>query len=78
MTWRIQFYNRRRGTLAQYDVDAATPAEALVLGRNALVAEHRPVTARRPASLFERAETIGGQPSGGWVLYRIVNDASPR
>jgi hypothetical protein len=72
MKWRMEFYNERRGALARYGIDAPTPAAAVLLGRNALLAEYPPAKARPRRSLFERAERAGGQDAGGWVLYRIV------
>ncbi len=72
MRWLMEFYNERRGALARYGIEAPTPAAAVLLGRNALLAEHPPTSARRRRSLFEQAERAGGQDTGGWVLYRIV------
>jgi hypothetical protein len=72
MTWRMQFYNERRGILARYGIDAPLPAEAVLLGWKAVLAEHPSPPRRRRLSLFERAERIGGQDASGWVLYRIV------
>jgi hypothetical protein len=72
VTWRLEFYNERRGILARYSVEAPLPGAALVLGRAALLAEYPPDRARRRPSLFERAERIGGQDGTGWVPYRIV------
>jgi hypothetical protein len=74
MTWRMQFYNERRGILAPYGIDAPLPAEAVRLGWKAVLAEHPSTPRRRRLSLFERAERIGGQDASGWVLYRIVRD----
>lgn len=68
----MEFYNERRGSLARYGIEAATPAAAVLLGRSALLAEHPP--ARPGTSLFARAGRIGGQDADGWVLYRIVKD----
>ena len=36
MKWLMQFYNSRRGILARYSVEAALPAEAVLLGWKAL------------------------------------------
>ena len=77
VTWPLEFYSERRRTLARYDVEAETPAAAQVLGREALLAEHRPPPARRAGSLFEQAQRVGGQHADGWVLYRIVRLATP-
>ena len=74
MMWQIEFYNERRRILARYGIEAPSPAEAMLLGRHALLAEYPPVRARRRPSLFERAERVGGQDPSGWVLYRIVRD----
>ena len=75
MKWRVQFYNERRGILAGYDIDAPLPAEAVLLGWKAVLAEHPPTLRRRRPSLFELAERIGGQHASGWVLYRIARDS---
>jgi hypothetical protein len=34
----MEFYNERRGILARYAIEAALPAAAVVLGRNAVLA----------------------------------------
>ena len=75
MTWRMQFYNERRGILARYDIDAPLPAEAVRLGWKAVLAEHPSTPRRSRLSLFELAERIGGQDASGWVLYRIARDS---
>jgi hypothetical protein len=72
--WRLDFYHERRGALARYGIEAPTPAAAVELGRNALLAEHPPTPARRRLTLVERAERADGQDPSGWVLYRIVKD----
>ena len=77
MTWRIEFYHERRRTLASYSVSALTAEAAVVLGRDALRAEHPPARERRGRSLAELAERAGGQDPSGWVLYRIANDQLP-
>jgi hypothetical protein len=74
MKWRLQFYNERRAILARYDIDASSPAEAVLLGWKAVLAEHPSAPRRSRPSLFERAECIGGQDASGWVLYRIAKD----
>ena len=74
MTWRLEFYNERRGILARYSIEAALPAEAVRRGRQSLLAEYPPQRAPRRLSLFARAERIGGRDDGGWVLYRIGSD----
>jgi hypothetical protein len=71
--WRLEFYSERRRTLARYSVEAPTPAAAQAQGLRALLAEYPPALAPRRPSLFERAQRLGGQDAGGWVLYRIAN-----
>jgi hypothetical protein len=75
MKWLMQFYNERRGILARYGVDAPLPADAVLLGWKAVLAEYPSTPRRSRLSLFERAERIGGQDASGWVLYRIVRDS---
>jgi hypothetical protein len=75
MKWLMQSYNSRRGILARYSVEAGLPAEAVLLGWKAVLAEHPSTPRRRRLSLFERAERIGGQDASGWVLYRIARDS---
>lgn len=71
MMWSLQFYNERRGLLARYGVEAALPAEAVVLARRALIAEYpADPTAARRTSLYHQAQT--GSHDSGWVLYRIA------
>ena len=77
MTWQLEFYSERRRTLARYQVEAQTPAAAQILGRQALLAEHRPPSARPAGSLFEQAQRVGGQNADGWILYRIARLATP-
>jgi hypothetical protein len=74
MKWLMQFYNERRGILACYSIEAPLPAEAVLLGWKAVLAEHPSTPRRSRLSLFERAERIGGQDASGWVLYRIGKD----
>lgn len=74
MKWRLEFYNEGRGILAHYSIEAPLPAEAVRLGRQAVLAEHPPGRAPRRLSLLTRAQRIGGQDGSGWVLYRIAND----
>ncbi len=74
MKWLMQFYNERRGILARYGIEAPLPAEAVLLGRKAVLAEHPSIPRRRRPSLFERAQRAGGQDASGWVLYRIVKE----
>ena len=81
MKWQIEFYNERRGILAQYGVEAPLAADAVRLGWQAVLAEYPVIPRKRRLSLFERAEQAGGQDASGWVVYRIVNDGrrgSPR
>jgi hypothetical protein len=77
MKWLVEFYHERRGILARYDIEASLPAEAVLLGRKAVLLEHPPTPRTSRLSLFERAERVGGQDVSGWVLYRIVNDTRP-
>jgi hypothetical protein len=77
MKWLMQFYNSRRGIPARYGVEAALPAEAVLLGWKAGRAEHPSTPRRSRLSLFELAERIGGQDASGWVLYRIGKDSEP-
>ena len=65
VTWQLGFYSERRRTLARYDVEAKTSAVAQVLGREALLAEHRPPPTRRAGSLFEQVQRLGGQNAEG-------------
>jgi hypothetical protein len=73
MRWRLEFYHERRGILARYDVEAPSPAAAVVLGGDAVRAEHPAARTRGRLSLLERAER--GRGDDGWVLYRIVKDS---
>lgn len=72
MRWRIDFYNRRRGLVGRYDVEAPSPAAAVAAGREARLAQYPAAAARRCLSLFERAERVGGEDGSGWILYRIA------
>ena len=74
MRWLMEFYNGRRRILARYGIEAPLPAAALLLGRNAALAEYPATPRGNRLSLFERAERVGGQDASGWVLYRIVKD----
>jgi hypothetical protein len=76
VNWIVDFYNRRRALVVRYDVVAPSAATAVVLGRQALLAQHPPAPARGRPSLFERAERIGGEDGSGWILYRIANAAN--
>ena len=75
MKWPMQFYNEGRGVLASYGVEAPLPAEAVRLGRKAVLAEYPSTPRSSRLSLFERAQRIEGQDSSGWILYRIVKDS---
>ena len=77
MRWLMEFYNERRGILARYGIEAPLPAAALLLGRNAALAEYPATPRGNRLSLFERAERVGGQDGSGWVLHRIVKDSGP-
>jgi hypothetical protein len=76
MKWLIEFYNERRGILARYGIEAPLPAAAVLLGRNAVLAEYPSPPRKGRLSLLERAERIGGQDASGWVLYRIVKETA--
>jgi len=78
MKWIVDFYHQRRALIARYDVDAPSAAAAVVLGRQALLAQHPPASPRGALTLFERAERIGGQDGTGWIVYRIAkSDGMP-
>jgi len=68
-------YHEKRGILARYGIEAALPAAAVLLGRNAVFAEYPSARARRRLSLLERAERAEGHDGSGWVLYRIAKDS---
>lgn len=72
--WRLEFHSERRQILAHYRVEAPMPATALVLGRRRVLDEYPPTLARRPRSLFERAQRVASQHADAWVLYRIQRD----
>jgi hypothetical protein len=74
MRWRMEFYSEPRAILAGYGVEAPTPAAAVRVGRDALLAEYPPIPSPRRRSLFERARRVGGEDPSGWVLYRFVKD----
>jgi hypothetical protein len=78
MKWLVEFYNERRGILASYGVEAVLPAEAVLLGRKAVLTEYPSTMRRSRLGLFERAQRVEGQDASGWILYRIGNDSSPR
>ena len=71
VTWELEFYCEQRHVLARYEVQAPTPLAAKALGRTALRSEHGPPATRRPRSLYEQAQRVGGRDPDGWVLYRI-------
>jgi hypothetical protein len=75
MKWLMEFYNERRGILARYGIEASLPAEAVLLGRKAVLAEYPSTPRSSRLSLFERAQRVAGQDASGWVLYRIVKDS---
>jgi len=74
MRWRVEFYHERQGILARYGIEAPSPAAAVRVGRDAVLAEHPTARARGRPSLLQRAEHAGGHDGSGWVLYRIVKD----
>jgi hypothetical protein len=60
-----------RGSGAAEDPDVAcdeAPAAAQAQGPRALLADYPPTPAPRRPSLFGRAQRLGGQDTGGWVL----------
>jgi hypothetical protein len=71
VTWELEFYCEQRHALARYEVQAPTPVAAQALGRKALRSEHGSPATRRPRSLYEQAQRVGGRDPDGWVLYRI-------
>ena len=71
MRWLLEFYNERRGLLARYGIEAPLPAEAVLLGWKAVLAEYPSTPRGGRLSLFERAQRAGGEDASGWVLYRI-------
>jgi hypothetical protein len=75
MKWIVDFYHQRRARVAQYHVEAPSPAAAFVVGREALFTEYPPAPRAGRPTLFERAERLGGQDGSGWIPYRIVKDA---
>jgi hypothetical protein len=74
MRWIVEFYHERRRLLARYGVEAPLPPAAVVLGRQALLAEHPSPPPPRRVSLFKQAQLVEGQNPDGWILYRIVRD----
>ena len=74
MRWRLQFYNERDAVVAGYAVEAATPAAAVLVGRDALRADHHPIPPRGSVSGYRLAQRLGAHDANGWVLYRIVKD----
>ena len=76
MNYVVDFYHQRRALVARYDIDAPSAATAVVLGRQALLANHPAAPRRQRPSLFECAERIGGQDGTGWILYRIAKLAA--
>lgn len=74
MKWLIEFYDESRGILARYAIETPLPAEAVRLGRKALLAEHPPTSRRRRLNVLEQARRVEGQEASPWVLYRIGKD----
>jgi hypothetical protein len=77
MKWLMEFYHERRRILARYDIEAPLPAEAVLLGRRAVLLEYPPTSPTSRLGLFERAERVGGQDVSGWALYRIAMSNRP-
>jgi hypothetical protein len=74
MKWLMQFYHERRGILARCEAEAVLPADAVLLGRKAVLAEYPSAPRRIRLNLFERAQRVEGQDASGWLLYRIAHD----
>ncbi len=74
MRWRMEFRKERQAIVAGYGVEASTPAAAVLVGRDALLAEYPTIPTRRRRGLFAQAQRVGGQDASGWVLDRIVKD----
>jgi hypothetical protein len=70
----MEFYHQGRGILARQSAEAPSPAVALLMGRDALLAEHPSPPGPRRRDLFARAQRAGGNDESGWVLYRIARD----
>lgn len=77
MRWVVDFYHQRRAIVARYEVDAPSAAAAVVVGRQAMLAQYPAAAARGRLSLFERAKRIGGQDETGWIVYRIAKRDGP-
>lgn len=77
MKWLMEFYDERRGILARYAIEALLPADAVVLGRKAVLEEYPPPPGRRRLNALEQARRVEGQDVNPWVLYRIGKDSEP-
>lgn len=73
MKWLMQFYDEERRILAPCSAEAATPAQAVPLGLQQVLAAH-PARPPRRLRLLDRAERAAGRDDSGWVLYRIVRE----
>jgi hypothetical protein len=51
---------------------APSPAAAVAAGREARLTRYPVEAARQRRSLFERAERVGEEDGGGWILYCIA------
>ena len=83
MKWLMQFYHERRGLLAPYSVDALLPAEAILLGWKALLAEYPPIPGSRRPELVRAspARSVVSTPAGGSSTGSLgpatLEDSSP-
>jgi hypothetical protein len=77
MKWLMEFYNETRGILARYAIEAPLPAEAVLLGRKAVLAEHPPAPGKSRLNVLEQARRVEGRDASPWVLYRIGKDSEP-
>lgn len=75
MRWLMEFYNERRGILARYGVEAPLPADAVQLGRKAVLAEYPSTPRSGRLSVFGRRQRVAGHDASAWVLYRIGKDS---
>ena len=60
MRWLMEFYNERRGILARYAIEASLPAAAVLLGRNAALAEYPSHAAKKTADLVRAGRAHRG------------------
>jgi len=77
MKWRMEFYNETRGILACYAIEAPLPAEAVRLGRKAVLAEHPPAPGKNRLTVLERARRVEGQDASRGSSTGSERTASP-